>query len=125
MNEKETYEDRLEFNTGNGLVNANFMTREGLVPAMLNLELTDVIKDLNELQSINTAQKDKIKEQLSEHWDRIKDNAVDILQGLNPKDDSLLSDAINSFSKSLELYFEFESEISIVLDIIQRIVLRN
>jgi hypothetical protein len=125
MSEKETYEDRLEFNTGGGLVNAHFMTREGLVPAMLNLELTDVIKGLNELQSIKTVQRDKIKDQLSEHWDRIKDNAVDILQGLNPKDDSLLSDTINAFSKSLELYFEFENEITIILDIIKRIVLRS
>jgi hypothetical protein len=118
MTDIETYEDRLQFNTEEGIVNVEFSTDDGIVPAMMQIELTDVVKSLNKLQSINTVQKRRIEEQLSEHWDKIKENVVDTLQTLNPSDDSFHNLCIDILSK----YFEYEEEIHAVAGIIKRLL---
>ncbi|HAS6359655.1 TPA: hypothetical protein I7232_22095 [Vibrio vulnificus] len=121
MSDIETYEDRLEYDTGEGVMNAEFATDQGVIPAMVQLELTDVVKRLNDLDSINGVQKKRIKEQLLEHWEKIKEHTLDCLQSFNPNDGSITDLLISALSK----YFEYETEVNIVIDVLKYFLLKG
>lgn len=121
MSDIETYEDRLEFDTGDGILNAEFATDHGIIPAMVQLELTDVVKRLNDLESIDSVQKKRIKEQLLEHWEKIKENALDCLQSFNPNDGSITDLLISALSK----YFEYETEVNIVTEVLKCLLIKG
>ncbi|MCY9861649.1 hypothetical protein OTK49_03830 [Vibrio coralliirubri] len=102
MKDKEFVLERFHFQTEKGLVPAELQTENGAKPFYVNIELSDAIRAVHELTSINQSTKDNFTEVISEHWGKILEYANKRLAGQDFSDNAVLEAMVKGFDFYVE-----------------------